>query len=186
MKTHNIKKIMVPLSEYATVSEDASLMDAIKALENSQKAFDQNRYKHRAILVFDKYQHVIGKISQHDVIKSLEPHYEKIEKEEHKAWAHYGLSGAFVESALNTYRLWDKPLENLCKKAVLLKAKQIMYKTTENEFVSEDATLDEAIHRLITEGHHSLLVTSCENREIVGVLRLTDVFELVVNVLKEC
>ena len=116
----------------------------------------------------------------------MEPHYGKIEKEEHKAWKRYGLSGAFVESALNTYRLWDKPLENLCKKAALLKAKQIMYKTTENEFVSEDATLDEAIHLLITGGHHSLLVTSGENREIVGVLRLTDVFELVVNVLKEC
>ena len=111
---------MVPLSEYATVSEDASLMDALEALENSQKAFDQNRYKHRAILVFDKHQHVIGKISQHDVIKSLEPHYGKIEKEGHKAWTHYGLGSAFVESALNTYRLWDKPLENLCKKAVLL------------------------------------------------------------------
>jgi hypothetical protein len=47
--------------------------------------------------------------------------------------------------------------------------------------------MDEAIHRLVVGRHHSLLVTSSRGvREIVGVFRLTDVFEFVRNALKEC
>ncbi len=54
MKTFTVLDLMVPLSEYATVSDDASLCDAIVALEKAQEEFDQTRYRHRAILVFDQ------------------------------------------------------------------------------------------------------------------------------------
>jgi CBS domain-containing protein len=47
--------------------------------------------------------------------------------------------------------------------------------------------MDEAIHRLISGRHHSLLVTADQDSgEIVGVLRLTDVFEFVSNAMLEC
>ena len=49
MKSKQVKDIMVPLSEYATVSEDATLKEAVKALKKSQMDFDQARYRHRAI-----------------------------------------------------------------------------------------------------------------------------------------
>ena len=56
---------MVPLSEYATVPEDASLYEAVVALEKAQKEFKTHlvkapeefgskRHPHRAILVLDK------------------------------------------------------------------------------------------------------------------------------------
>ena len=44
---------MVPLSEYATVSEDATLFEAVSELEKAQEEFDHTRYRHRAILVMD-------------------------------------------------------------------------------------------------------------------------------------
>jgi hypothetical protein len=53
MKTVSIKELMVPLNEYATVSEDATLADAIQALDHAQETFCQNKYRHRAILVLD-------------------------------------------------------------------------------------------------------------------------------------
>ena len=40
MKTQTIKNLMVPLSEYATVPLDATLLDAVVALEKAQAAFD--------------------------------------------------------------------------------------------------------------------------------------------------
>ena len=49
-----------------------------------------------------------------------------------------------------------------------------MYNPTEGEYVTEDTTLEVAIHQLIVGRHQSLLVT--RNRDIVGILRLTDVF----------
>ena len=51
MKSYTIKDLMVPLSEYATVSEDASLYDAVLSLEDAQEQFEDKhtRYRHRAI-----------------------------------------------------------------------------------------------------------------------------------------
>jgi len=78
MKTIAIKDLMVPLDEYATVPEDATLSDAVQALERAQQAFDHTKYRHRAILVLDAANRPIGKISQIDALKALEPKYKEI------------------------------------------------------------------------------------------------------------
>ena len=56
MKSYIVKDLMVPLSEYATVSEDATLYEAVLSLEKAQENFEDKhtRYRHRAILVLDK------------------------------------------------------------------------------------------------------------------------------------
>jgi CBS domain-containing protein len=184
MKTSTVKDLMVPLSEYATVYEDATLLEAVMALEEAQIAFDQKRYRHRAILVLDKDDHVVGKLSQHDVIQALEPNYQKLEKEGQKSLSRFGLSDFFVKNALEEYRLWEKPIENLCKKAADQQVKHIMYTPKEEEYIEIDATMDHAIHRLIIGRHHSLVVM--QRGKIVGILRLTDVFETVHNALMNC
>jgi CBS domain containing-hemolysin-like protein len=62
-----------------------------------------------------------------------------------------------------------------------------MYTPGKGEFVNENSTMDEAIHQMITERHHSLLVTAGHDvHEIVGVLRLADVFEFVCDRMHEC
>ncbi len=54
MKTIIVKDMMVPKSEYATISEESNLFEAVTALEEAQKKFDRSHYPHRAVLVFDK------------------------------------------------------------------------------------------------------------------------------------
>ena len=49
MQQMKIKSLMVPLKEYATVSQDATLFEAVMALEEAQKKIVEG-YKHRAIL----------------------------------------------------------------------------------------------------------------------------------------
>jgi predicted transcriptional regulator len=85
---------------------------------------------------------------------------------------------------IESYGLWRKPLEGLCRKAAELKVKHIMHAPAEVEFVGEDATLDTAIHLLVMGRHQSLLVTRGE--EIVGVLRLSDVFKKICDNIKAC
>jgi CBS domain-containing protein len=181
MKTLAVKELMVPLSEYATVSEDATLLEAVMALKKAQAEFDQTRYRHRAILVLNKNNHVVGKLSQHDVIKALEPNYRKVQ--ELKSLDRFGLSPELVKSMMEQYSLWDRPLESLCLTAAKEKVKEIMYTPEEGEYIEEDASLDAAIHRLVVGHHHSLLVT--RGRDIVGILRLTDVFSLITQKLSE-
>jgi CBS domain-containing protein len=181
MKSRKVRDLMVPLDEYATVSEDSSLHEAVLALEEAQERFRKERYKHRAILVYDKNKRVVGKLSQLDVIKGLEAGYKRLEL---KGISHTGFSPEFIKSLIKTHDLWSKPLDEICRKAADIKVKEVMYTPTEGEYVREDATLDEAIHQLVMGKHQSLLVTS--QKKIVGILRLTDVFMEVCELVKAC
>ena len=182
MQYHTVKELMVPLAEYATVPEEATLYEIVLALENAQREFDQTRYRHRAMLVFDHNRHVVGKISQLDILKALEPKYEQV-KDSHPI-SHFGYSPQFLKKMLKQFSLLDKPLRAICKKAHQMKARDFMYTPTEGEYIREDATLDEAIHQLVMGHHQSLLVT--RENEIVGVLRVTDVFREICDTIKAC
>ena len=57
-----------------------------------------------------------------------------------------------------------------------------MQTPSEGEYVSEDTSLDTAVHQLITGHHLSLLVT--QNKKIVGILRLSDVFAATFHAMK--
>ena len=173
----SLKNIMVPLAEYATVSADANVLEAINALSEAQKAFDPKRYRHRAVLVLDKKKRVVGKLSQHAIIQALEPKHKEAKARKKGALEHLGFSHRFVESVSQPYEFWDRPLENLYKKALEQKVKSFMYKPTEGEYIEVTATMDETIHRLIVGDRHSLLVT--DGPDIVGIVRLTDVFEFI-------
>jgi DNA-binding response OmpR family regulator len=176
-KSSTLKGIMVPLEEYATVSEDANILEAIKALEDAQRAFDPKRYRHRAVLVTDKQNRVVGKLSQHDIIQALEPRYKETKAHKKGALDHLGFGSKFIEAVSLQYSQWDKPLQNLYKKAFEQKVKSFMYKPTQGEYIHVSASMDETIHQLIIGKHHSLLVT--DDTAIVGVVRLTDVFEFI-------
>jgi CBS domain-containing protein len=175
MKDIQVRDFMVPLAEYATVSQDATLCDAIIALRKAQADFEQSRYRHRAVLVFDQNDRVVGKLSQMDIIKALEPDFARQVSQAHLS--RFGISKGYIESLMRTQGLWSMPVPDLCSKSALSKVKDIMYTPTKGEYIEGSASLQQAVHRLIIGHHHSLLVT--EGEEIVGVLRLTDVFALI-------
>lgn len=169
MKT--VRDLMVPLDAYSQVSEDASLFDAILSLENAlhkpQEATDPFRPRDRALLIMDKNNKVIGKLSMWDAIKGLDPRYEK---------------QVDALSMVEDYGLWEKPLQNIIERAKSVKAKDLLSKISEGEFIDENASLDQALHCLITGQHLSLLVN--RDKESVGILRLSDVFREVHAALK--
>jgi len=176
MKTVSIKELMVPLNEYATVSENATLADAIQALDYAQATFCHNKYRHRAILVLDKNQQPIGKIGQIDALRALEPKYKEIQNQDTRGtFRHF--SRMFLSSMLEHHRLFDGSLEDFRKKAADIHVCDFMHNLSADECVSEDATLDDAIHHLVMGHQQSLLVK--RDDQIVGILRLTDVFSAV-------
>ncbi len=65
MKDTKVSRIMVPLSDYATVSEEDSLVKAFKVLKQARDD-EKFIYKHRAVLVYDKDENVVGKVSIRD------------------------------------------------------------------------------------------------------------------------
>jgi CBS domain-containing protein len=182
VKTISVKDLMLPLSEYATVSEEATLYDAVLALENAQQTFDPKKHRHRGVLAFDKDNKIVGKLGQLDILKALEPRY--AEMGDLGPLSRAGFSPQFLKVMIEKFALWDKPLSDICSKAAQMKVKDIMYTPTEGEYVEEDASLGEAIHQLVMGHHQSLLVTRGE--EIVGILRLVDAFKEVCEAMKRC
>jgi len=182
MKSRIVKDLMVPLAKYATVSDTATLFEAVLALEKAQLEFDQTRYRHRAILIYDKTGQIVGKVSQLDILKALEPKYGQIE--DTKSISRLGYSRQFLKKMMDQFNLWNKPLDDICKKAGSMKVRDFMYTPTEGEYIEENATLDQGIHQLIVGHHQSLLVT--REKEIVGILRVTDVFKEICQIIKTC
>jgi CBS domain-containing protein len=181
METVSVKDVMIPVSEYATVSEEATLHEAVLALEKAQQEFDRTRYRHRAILVYDKSGKVAGKLSQIDILRALEPKYEQIGIPRS---THYPFSPKFMKSLFKQFDLWNKPLDGICRKAGQKRVKEIMCSPGEGEVVAQEASLNEAIHMFVVGNHQSLLVA--REDEIIGILRLTDVFHEVFNMIKAC
>lgn len=182
MKKILVKDVMVPLSEYATVSIDATLQEAVLALRQTQDDNKHRKYLHRAVVVLDEKGAVAGKVSFLDILRALEPKYDQMMAD--KRSLHVGFTKEFQKMLIEQLRLWDAPMERICEKAARLKVASFMTASLEGEFIDANAGLDEAIHQLVLGHHQSLLVT--ENRAIVGILRLTDVFEVVADEIVKC
>lgn len=180
MKNFIVKDLMVPITEYATVPEKATLFEAVLALEKAQEQFQQNRYSHRAVLVMDKNSRVIGKLSQMDFLSALEPKDENLERI--RQFKQFGFSRKAVALQQEEYLKTSPPILDIYAKTAKMSVTHFMQRLTEGEYVDENATLDMALHQLTAESNLSLLVT--RGTDIVGVLRLADVFAAVYHTMK--
>lgn len=183
MKTKTVKDLMVPLSEYATVKTGATLYNVVISLKKAQEEFDKTRYRHRAVLVLDDNNNIVGKVTQFDILRALEPKYDEMLSGTKKSF-NLGFTRSFQKSMLEQLRLWDGPMEHICKKAMEKKVETFMYAPEDVEIIEADSTLSEAIHQLVIGSHQSLLVI--DNKKVIGVLRLTDVFEAIAESVLSC
>jgi len=184
MEIITVEDLMVPIDEYGLVDEDATLMDAVLELELAQKRRDLEKHPHmhRAVLVQDKDKNIIGKISHIDVLRALEPRYK--EMGDVRTLSRAGFSPTFLKSMLDTFALCDTSLMTMCSRGSRVKVRDFMYSPAEGEYVDADAALCEAIHQFVMGHHIGLLVV--RDKKIVGVLRLSDVFLQVFDIMKQC
>ena len=182
MRSIIVKELMVPLEEYAIVSQKANLREAVLALEEAQKAFDPSKHKHRAVLVLDENKNVLGKITMFDVLMALKPKYEKLE--EIGMLSRSGYNQDTLEGMVEDNIIWERPLEFICSQAAKLDVHEFMEAPAEGAYIDENTTLDEAINQLVLQKQHSLLVTGGDT--VTGVLRLSDVFTKICNKIKTC
>jgi Mg2+/Co2+ transporter CorB len=181
LKEIYVKDIMVPISDYATVSEDANLKESLQALEHQNKKHGEAPYRHRAVLVINKTGRVIGKVSQLDIMRALEPNYQKIGND--ISLSRFGFSRDFMNLIAKQFQLWEHSLEAMMTIAANTKVSEVMYTPADHQKVDVNDTLFTANHQLVMGQHQSLLVTSGKNKEIIGILRSTDAFNALYDLL---
>lgn len=173
------KDLMVPIAEYATVREDATIADAILAMEKVEKEFS-SKQPHRTLLVIGKNNKVVGKLSESEIIRSLDPKYGKIGQG--KQLSRAGVRSTFLKSAADDALSGISSFREACKNATKYKVKNIMHTPSEGEYAKENTPLVQALYQVVINHRHSLLITRGD--EIVGVLRLSDGFKAVCDEIK--
>lgn len=181
MKNYLAKDLMVPISEYSTVSERATLFEAVIELEKAQEKFTENRYSHRAVLILNKDKRVIGKLSQLDFIRALERKNEQ--GGEVSDIGKFGFSSKAIIVHKEKHRGKSISEGDMLSTAANFKVKDFMQTYSDGEYIDENTSLDTAVHQFTTGLHLSLLVT--KNMDIVGVLRLSDVFAAAFHTMKK-
>ena len=182
MKNKLVKELMVPISDYVTIREDATMAEAIRALESEKKRYGDAPYRHQSLVVIDANRNVVGRLSQVDMMHALEPRYSELGD---ARWIGRSvLSKKVLKTLREEFQLWEQPLEEMCRAMGTTKVKDFMQEPTEGEFVSETDTMNVAMHRIVMGRHHSLLVT--RERQIIGILRSTDLFNVLYDMMATC
>jgi hypothetical protein len=136
-------------------------------------------------LVYDMADKIIGKISPKDIVQGLEPNYDKINKlkKDHPNYSHNFPEG-ILESMREQLRLWEKPLGELCKKAYRIRIEDFIKLPVSSQMVNADDELDKAFHLFVVGRHDSLFVL--DGPEIVGLIRFSDVYRKIKEIVKAC
>jgi CBS domain-containing protein len=180
MEIKHVKDLMVPLDKYALVDENASLLEAVEILEEVQKKRDRSRQPYRAVLIIDKNKKVVGKLGELGFLKALEPEHDIMADMSKLRSA--GVSSTFLHSMMSHYRFFQDSVSDLCARARHIKVKEVMQPATDS--IDENATMEEAIYKIVTLQSLSILVT--RKGETVGLLRLPDLCQEIAEKMKEC
>lgn len=178
MEEKRVRDLMLPLNEYATIGAESTIREALEALSKAQLGLTHDRHYHRAVLVLDQNGNVVGKLSHWAILRALEPKF--LKHDDVASLSRVGLTDEFIQSMKETFSLFTGSLEQMCRYAARLKAKDAMVPVGES--IDENTLLTEAIHQMVLKRIQSLPVT--RQNEVVGLLRLTDVFEEVAKIIR--
>jgi len=166
-----VKDLMLALSEYAVVDEDATVLDAILALQESLERLPSDRQPHRAVLVKDRRGEIVGKLHHFAFLRALVPERKTMVTRDLMDRA--GVGDDLRESSMRTLDFLTADLVNVCERVRHVAVRDVC--TTATISIDEEAPLLDAIATFLNNQTSSLLVT--RGRKTVGILRLSDFFD---------
>ena len=172
MNKIQVKKTMIPISDYVTVKKEISLVEVLQSLEQTRKS--DIDHAHRDAIVVDENGVFIGKITMLDVFRILEPNYRKVAQNQGTGT----LTAEFVMRAAEDFNLWLEPTKTICERGKRLTVADVMHIPEEAEYINETDTLEKAMHLYVMGVHQPLIVKNADGK-VTGVLRFGDVFESV-------
>jgi CBS domain-containing protein len=173
-----VKDLMIPLESYPSISENATLMEAILAFEEALRQRDRTRQPFRAVLVLDDRGNIVGKIGQLAFLKALEP--KRAIMDDLSKISQVGVTREFLESVASNFELFGHDFSDLCYQARHRKVREVMHSLT--EYIDREASLVEAVQKMVLWQTLSVLVKDGDN--FVGLLRLSDLCQEVAQEMK--
>lgn len=166
-----VKDLTLSLSEYAVVDEDATILDALRALDASQAALGPGRQPHRAVLVRDRRGTIVGKLHHFAFLRALISERRALTEGEMLDRA--GVGDDLLRASLQTLGLLTGDLVDVCVRARNVSVRDFYTEATAS--IDESASLADAAAAFVERQTLSLLVT--RGGQTVGILRLSDLFD---------
>ena len=157
-----VRDLMIPLDDYDSISQDKSIKDAFGVMEKTG---------HHAILILDKDNQPIGKLSYRDLLIGLEPKYNM------RMWGDSWLTPVTFENYPVFY--YGGEFAGRCKTAAGKLVGEIM--SPLGTAIDADASLAKAVHMMVSENIGRMPVA--EGAKIVGMIRLIEIFEEIKKVI---
>ncbi len=171
MPARYVRDLMLPLSEYAVVDEEATIADALAKLQEAVKRLPPGRQPHQAVLVRNRRGEIIGKVHYFAFLRALVP--ERKSMGSLGVLERAGVGDDLRDTSMQLLDLLTGDLVNLCERAKHVQVRDVYTSATVS--IQEDAPLSDAIRMFVSHQTLSLLVRRRE--ETVGILRLSDLFQ---------
>lgn len=178
MQSVLVKDVMIPIADYVTVKKEHSLIEVVLALEESRR--NHLARAHRDAIVVDDDGRFIGKVTMIDIFRSLEPNYKRVEEQQRDGV----LTRDFVMRGIKDLNLWMEPMRDLCTRGGQQQVAGIMHTPENYEYIQEDDSLDNALHKFVMGVHQPLIVR--RGAAVTGALRFGDVFEVIRQRMLQC
>ncbi|HDR16799.1 MAG TPA: CBS domain-containing protein [Desulfobacteraceae bacterium] len=182
MENMEIHDLMRPVEEFPRISSQLTFFQALEALEKAQDEFLSGKAAQRILLVYDKDDKIVGKLSPMDLVQGLEPNYDRIESL--KDQSRYRLNEETLERMKEQFQLWHTPFSELCKKADGVKIENFIKMPSPDHMVNSEDKMAKAFHLFVVGRHDSLFVR--EEDRIVGLILFSDVYRQLAQAMKQC
>ena len=182
MEKMEVRELMRPVEEFPRVSSHTTFHQAVEALEKAQRDFLSGKARQRILLVYDRQEKIVGKLSPMDLTKGLEPSYDRIEGL--KSQSRYPLGEETLERMKEEFQLWHTPFSELCRKARDVKIENFIKMPSPDHIVKPDDRMSKAFHLFVVGRHDSLFVKDGER--LAGLLRFSDVYDAIARTMRQC
>ena len=184
MNKNMVKELMTPVSEFPRIRDDATFAQAAGALRKAQDDFSSGKSRQRILLVEDEKGKIRGKLSPLDLMRGLEPEYDKV-MDPKKGGAFVANYEYVIKSAREHFAILERPLADLCSKAGSTRVGDFLRPVSDIQTIGPEASLNEALHRFIISRFDSLFVV--DKGKLAGLLRFSDLYrEIYKTITEEC
>lgn len=166
-----VQDLTLSLSEYAVVDDDATILDALRALDASQAALPPGRQPHRAVLVRNRDGTIVGKLHHFAFLRALT--VRRRGGAEGALLDRAGVGDDLLQASMQNLGMLTGDLVDVCVRARTVGVRDVCTPATAS--IDADASLADATAAFLEHQTLSLLVRA--GGRTVGILRLSDLFD---------
>lgn len=162
-----VKGMFIPMKRFPHIDEDLNLHEAVKALQE-YTCGQYERMRYSEMLVVNRQNQLVGRVNLQSVLKGLDPNLGQIFK------GFEGKPGEFPNLAI----LWGDSFFEACHARFGKNIKEFMTPLPPAVKVNESGL--KALSIMLSHNETVLPVVSEDGAEVLGVIRLEEVFNAIV------